>query len=278
MTIDVLPFLRRVPIFAELDEQALNSVKEHTVLRRIPKNGQLFREGQPCEGLFIIIDGSIKVYRSSPEGREQVLHIEGPKRALAELPLFDGGPYPTSARAEEDSVILFLPRDAVQRLYRSNPQIADAVISDLAGDFRRLVRLVGMVTLKDVPARVAATLIEEATAAGAARDGGEFEIPATQDDLAHALATTRESVGRAFARFRKEGIIDQEGAKVRVKDLQRLHDAAGDSTRTFGEAVIKESAANALRLRTPDAVGAGETRQHPSQEFSLECATRRPFV
>jgi CRP/FNR family transcriptional regulator, dissimilatory nitrate respiration regulator len=77
MTLDVLPFLRRVPIFAELDEDALNAVRERTVLRNVPKNGQLFREGQPCEGLFIIIDGSVKVYRSTPEGREQVLHIEG---------------------------------------------------------------------------------------------------------------------------------------------------------------------------------------------------------
>jgi CRP/FNR family transcriptional regulator, cyclic AMP receptor protein len=246
-TIDVIPFLRRVPIFAELDEEALNAVKERTVLRQFPKNGQLFREGQPCEGLFIIIDGSIKVYRSSPEGREQVLHVEGPKRALAELPLFDGGPYPASARAAEDSVILFLPRDAFQWLYRSNPQIADAVISDLAGRLRRLVRLVGKVTLKDVPARVAATLIEEATAAGAARDGGEFEIPATQDDLADALATTRESVARAFARFRNEGIIDQEGAKFRIRDLQRLHDAAGVSIEALGEAVIRRAQKSALR-------------------------------
>jgi CRP-like cAMP-binding protein len=115
------------------------------------------------------------------------------------------------------------------------------VISDLAGRLRRLVRLVGKVTLKDVPARVAATLIEEAAAAGVAHDGGEFEIRATQDDLANALATTRESVARALARFRKEGIIDQEGAKVRVKDLQRLHDAAGVSIEARGEAVIRRA-------------------------------------
>jgi CRP-like cAMP-binding protein len=241
MTLDVLPFLRRVPIFAGLDEDALNAVRERTVLRNVPKNGQLFREGQPCEGLFIIIDGSVKVYRSTPEGREQVLHIEGPKRALAELPLLDGGPYPASARAAEDSVILFLPRDAFQWLYRSNPQIADAVIGDLTGRLRRLVRLVGKVTLKDVPARVAATLLEEATAAGAAYDGGEFEIPVTQDDLANALATTRESVARAFGRLRNEGIIDQEGAKVRIRDLARLQGAAGGSPEALGEAVLRRA-------------------------------------
>lgn len=240
-SIDVLPFLRRVPVFAELSEDALQSVKERTVLRKVPRNGQLFREGQSCEGLFIIIDGSIKVYRSTPEGREQVLHVEGPKRTLAELPLFDGAPYPASARAAEDSVVLFLPRDAFQSLYRSNPQIADAVIHDLAARLRRLVRLVGKVTLKDVPARVAATLLEEATAAGAARDGGEFQIPATQDEIANALATTRESVARAFGRFRNEGIIDQEGAHVRILDLARLQEQAGVSDELLGEALVRKT-------------------------------------
>jgi CRP/FNR family transcriptional regulator, cyclic AMP receptor protein len=241
MTLDVLPFLRRVPIFAELDDDALNTVRERTVLRNVPKNGQLFREGEPCEGLFIIIDGSVKVYRSTPEGREQILNVEGPKRALAELPLFDGGPYPASARAAEDSVILFLPRDAFQWLYRSNPQIADAVIGDLSKRLRRLVQLVGKVTLKDVPARVAATLLEVASEAGAARDGGEFEIPVTQDDLANALATTRESVARAFGRLRNEGVIDQEGAKVRIRDLARLQAAAGGYADAPAEAVFRRA-------------------------------------
>lgn len=232
--IDVMPFLRRVPVFADLDEEALESVRELTVLRNIPKNGQLFRAGQPCEGLFIIIDGSIKVYRATPDGREQVLHVEGPKRTLAELPLFDGAPYPASARAAEDSVILFLPRDAFQWLLRSNPQIAAAVIRDLAGRLRRLVRLVGKVTLKDVPSRVAATLLEEAAAAGADRDGGEFELPVTQNELANALATTRESVGRAFARFRRAEIIDQEGARIRIRDVGRLRDEGGVSDELLG--------------------------------------------
>lgn len=241
MTIDVLPFLRRVPIFAGLDEEALLAVKERTVLRHVPKNGQLFREGQPCEGLFVIIDGSIKVYRSTEEGREQVLHIEGPKRTLAELPLFDGAPYPASARAAEDSVILFLPRDAFQWLYHTNPEIADAIIRDLAARLRRLVRLVGKVTLKDVPARVATTLLEEANAAGAARDDGRFEIPTTQDELANALATTRESVARSFARFRKEGIIDQEGSSVRIRDLARLQQEAGVSAEALGEAMLRKT-------------------------------------
>ncbi|MGK7313434.1 MAG: Crp/Fnr family transcriptional regulator [Candidatus Longimicrobiales bacterium M2_2A_002] len=239
--IDPIPVLRRLPMFQELSEETLKTVAEHTLQREIPENGILFREGQSCRGLFIILDGSIKVYRSTSDGREQVLHVEGPKHTLAELPLFDGAPYPASARAAEDSLVLFLPRDAFQRLYRTNPEIADSVIHDLGRRLRRLVRLVDKVTLKDVPARVAATLIEEAMAAGSARDGGEFEVPTTQEEMANALATTRESVARALARFRSHGIIEQDGARVRILDLAALQDVAGVSAEALGDSLFSRS-------------------------------------
>lgn len=228
-------------MFKELSEESLRVVADQTLHREIPENGILFREGQPCRGLYIILDGSIKVYRATSDGREQVLHVEGPKHTLAELPLFDGAPYPASARAAEDSLVLFLPRDAFQRLYRTNPEIADSVIHDLGRRLRLLVRLVDKVTLKDVPARVAATLIEEAMAAGAAEDGGEFEVPTTQEEMANALATTRESVARALSRFRSDGVIEQDGARIRIVDLGALQAAAGVSAEVLSDALFSRS-------------------------------------
>lgn len=235
---DVIPILRRLPMFRDLSDEALAEVAGRMLLRELPENTQLFREGEPSRGLFVILDGSVMVYRSTPDGREQVLHVEGPKHTLAELPLLDGAPYPASARAAEDSVILFLPRDSFQLLYRTNPEIADAVIRDLGTRLRRLVRLVDRVTLKDVPARVAAALLDEASAAGAARDGAEFEIPVTQEAMANALATTRESVGRALARFRDRGFIEQVGARVRLLDLAGLQEVAGVSGDALGDTVL----------------------------------------
>jgi len=227
MTFDAAGILKRLPMFRSLSAEALAEVAKRTVQRELPRNAPLFREGEPCRGLFVVLDGSIKVYRSTPDGREQILYIEVPMHTLAELPLLDGGPYPASARAAEDSLILFLPRDAFQALYRTNPEIADAVIQDMGRRLRRLVRLVDRVTLKDVPARVAAVLLEEAAAAGASREGGEFDLPVAQDELARGLATTRESVARALARFRREGLIDQQGPRIRLRDIARLQDIAG---------------------------------------------------
>ncbi|HEX7117939.1 MAG TPA: Crp/Fnr family transcriptional regulator [Longimicrobiales bacterium] len=222
----IYELLQGLAIFRGLSESALDEVARRTVTRTLPRNALLFRRGEACHGLYVIVEGRVKVYRASPDGREQVLHIEGAGEAVAEVPLFDGGPYPASARALEDTRVLFLPRDAFQWLYQHNPEIADAVIRDLGRRLRRLVGLVEKVSLKDVHARVAATLLEFAEAAGAAHDGGTFTVPRTQEEMAAELATTRESVARGLAKLRREGAIAQEGARVRILSVERLGTAA----------------------------------------------------
>lgn len=221
--------LRALPLFASLDEEALRAVAERTVERAVPRGTQLFREGQPCAGLYVVAEGRVRVYRATPDGREQVLHVMGPGKAVAEVPLFDGGPYPASAQAVEPSRLLFLPLERFRWLYANHPAIADAVIRELGRRLRRMVRLVERISLKDVPARVAASLLDYAEAAGARRDGGSFALPRTQEELAAELATTRESVARALGALRRERIIRQEGPDVQILDVARL------SARASGE-------------------------------------------
>lgn len=218
--------LARLPLFRNLSERALEAVARRTVMRNVPKGTLLFRTGEPSRGLFVVLSGAIRIYRSNYEGREQVLHVQRPGQSVAEVPLFDGGPYPASARAEEDTRVLYLPRDEFEYLYQNNPEIADAVIRELGRRLRKMARLVEKISLRDVPARVAMTLLEYAERDGPPRDGLEFELPRTQEDLASELATTRESVARAISRLRKEGAIEQKGPKVRIVDLARLEATA----------------------------------------------------
>ena len=171
--------------------------------------------------------GGVKIYQSGPDGREQTLDVERPGHLLAEIPLFDGSPYPASARAAEESRILFLPRDAFEWLYRNNPDIADATIRELGRRLRRLLRLVDLLALKSVPARVAATLLEVAATVGCARDGGELVLRSTQEEMAAELGTTRESVSRALSTLRSEGVIRRTGPKVRILDFEALRETAG---------------------------------------------------
>ncbi len=220
-------FLRRLPLFGALSDGALAAVAERTVARSVPAGSALFREGEPCRGLYVVMTGRVAVYRASADGREQILHTQEAGQPIAEVPLFDAGPYPASARATEDTRLLFLPRDAFEWLYRHNPEIADAVIRDLGRRLRRMVRLVEKISLRDVPARVAATLLEYAEAVGPARPGTELTLPSTQEQLAAELATSREGVARALATLRRRRIIEQKGAHVRILDPTALRRAAG---------------------------------------------------
>lgn len=216
-----LSLLRGISLFAGLGDEALSRIAGRVVTRRFSARATVFRRGEPCAGLFLVIRGRVRVYRANAAGKEQVLHEQGPGEALAEVPLFDGGPYPAHARAMEDSELLFLPRDAFRALYRSEHEIADAVIGELGRRLRRAVRLIEKISLREVPARVGLTLLEYAEAR--ARTPTEaFTLPVTQTELAEALATTRESVARALGRLRTEGFIEQEGARVRIVDPEGL--------------------------------------------------------
>jgi CRP/FNR family transcriptional regulator len=218
--------LARLSIFAALGEDALEAVARRTVERTLARGAQLFRKGEPCRGLHVVLEGRVKVYRASPDGQEQVLHTQGPGQALAEVPLFDGGPYPASAEALEESRLLFLSAEDFQWLYQHHPEIAGAVIRELGRRLRRMVGLVEKLSLNDVPTRVAQTLVEFAEAAGALEARSEFRLPRTQQELAAELGTSRESVARALAKLRQEGVIAQNGPRIAVLDERRLRAAA----------------------------------------------------
>jgi CRP/FNR family transcriptional regulator, cyclic AMP receptor protein len=222
MSQEALDTLRKLPLFARLTDESLNAVAERAVFRNVTRDTVLFRCGEPCRGLYIVVSGRVRVYRSNPDGREQVLHTQETGQPLAEVPLFDGGPYPASARAMEDSRLLFLGSDSFAWLYRTHPEIAEATIRELGRRLRRMVQLVEKISLRDVHARVAITLLEYGRAEGELPVGGTFQLPRTQEQLAAELGTTRESVSRAFARLKKEGLIAQRGTRIQILDAREL--------------------------------------------------------
>lgn len=219
--------LANLSLFRGLAAPVLREVAARTVTRAVPRDTLLWRRGDPCPGLHVVLSGRVRVYRATAEGREQALHTQGPGQALAEVPLFDGGPYPASARTLEDSRLLFLSRADFQAVYRAHPELMDAVVAELGRRLRRMVTLVEKVSLRDVYARVALTVLEHAEAAGAAADGATLSLPRTQEELAAELGTTRESVARALGRLRREGAIGQSGRRIRIESLALLAAAAG---------------------------------------------------
>jgi CRP/FNR family transcriptional regulator, cyclic AMP receptor protein len=236
---DPIAVLQQTSLLKGLSEESLRAIAGRTVVKRLPRDAILFREGEPCRGLYVVTGGRVAAYQASPDGREQVLDTVGPGNTIAELPLFDGGPYPASARALEDSEVLFLSLDDFQWLYRTHPEIADHVIQRLGHRMRRMVQLVRKLSLKDVPSRVAASLLEYATAAGPLHDGTTFPMPRRHYELAAELSTTRESVTRTLMKLRQEGVISQRRRMVQILNVARLKQlaAGGAAAPVYGPRV-----------------------------------------
>lgn len=216
--------LRRLPLFAHFGEEALSRLASRSVVRTYPAGHVLFTTGEVCRGLYVVESGRVRVYRTSPAGREQVLHMEGAGRAVAELPLFDGGPYPASAMTDVESRLVFVPRAEFEALYRENPDVAAAVIHELGKRLRHLVHVTETLAFRDVAARLALFLASRADQHGTQTPHGvEIVLERTREQLSFELGTARESVSRALKQLTEKGLIEPlTRHRVRIPDVERL--------------------------------------------------------
>lgn len=208
--------LASVEMFRDLPRALLEQVgamcREATYLR----GESVFREGEPTRGLIVIWRGLLKVYKIGEAGREQILEIEGPGRSIAELPLFDGLPYPASCAAIEDSILLTMPPGAFHGLVAREPVIARSVISSLSRRLRHMVSLVEVISLKAVRGRLCGLLVD------LAGGGDEVDLGLTHQEIAARIGTVREIVSRTLARLAREGAIRIDGRKVTILDRDLL--------------------------------------------------------
>jgi len=223
-TTDIKALLHQLPIFAELDANAVARLAARCVSRSVVDGHVLFNAGDSCRGLYVIESGRVRIYRTSPEGKEQVLHVEGAGRAVAELPLFDGGVYPASAITIEPSRLVFLPRDDFEAVYRAHPDVAQAIIRALGKRLRHLVQVTETLAFHDVAARLAMLLAGYAERLGTPVNGGvEMTLGRTQEELSLEIGTARESVSRAMKQLRRKGLVlPIERNRLLVPDLARL--------------------------------------------------------
>jgi CRP/FNR family transcriptional regulator len=211
----VLETLRGVPFLQDLPESTLLEIAKVAVEKVHMRGEVIFLEGDPPKGLLVVREGAVKIYKTGDGGREQILEIEGPGRSVAELPLFDGHPYPAACAAVHDSVLLLVrPRD-FQELLRRNPDLTQAVIASLAFRLRRMVMLVQELSLRDVRQRLIDLFREFA------KDGTSFELDLSHQELAARIGTVREIVSRTLAKLVQEGVIGINGKTVSLLEKPR---------------------------------------------------------
>ena len=214
--------LRRVLFLKTVSEEALTLLLSAGMERRLEKGEQLFAEFERCQGLFVVLEGAVKVYKLDSRGRELTLSLEMPGSSVGDLPLFDGGNYPFSAEAAQGNTRLWcVPRERFRQVMRGHPEISERALLALGVSLRRMVQIAEAQSLYTVRARLAAYLLEIA-------DGRTlFQLEQTNEAIGSHLGTVREVVSRTLRTLKEAQVISLRGRWVTLLDEAELRRTAG---------------------------------------------------
>jgi len=221
--------LAQAGLFTGLSDAELTLLAQRAVPRKFSAGELVFSEGEPCAGMYVVERGQIRIFNTSPSGREQVLSIDGPGSSVAELPVFDGGNYPASVAAIEDSLLLFISKQDFQALCLAHPQVALKVLRVVGARLRRLVGIIEELSFTTVRHRLAAYLVRLAKREGTRTAGGiEITLPSSNQELASQVGTVRELVSRNLSRLQSEKLIDMDGRRILILNLKGLESELQD--------------------------------------------------
>jgi CRP-like cAMP-binding protein len=205
---DLATALGKTALLSSLTPVELKNLAARTVRKLFSAGELLFSEGEPCNGLHIIAQGKVR---------------NVPGESVAELPVFDGGPFPASAVAIDNAEIAFISRRDFQAYCMEHPEVALKVLQVVGSRLRRLVGIIEELSFTTIRQRLISVLLKLAQSEGIQKAGGiEFHLPATHQELANQLGTVRELVSRNLMRLQAEGLLEVDARQIVVKDMNGL--------------------------------------------------------
>ena len=213
--------LKNVPLFAGLNESDLDDLMAIVRINEHPRGELLFSDGEEAAGFFIVLDGKVKVYKLSPEGKERILHVIQPGGTFAEAAIFGEGLYPAYAEPLQASKLLFLPKDAFLALLRDNSRVSINMIAGLSKFLRQFANQIEDLTFKDVPSRLARYLMD--LSRGTKQT---VMLPISKSQLASNLGTVSETLSRTLRKLSEDDLISVSGKTVEIIDFDRLEELA----------------------------------------------------
>lgn len=204
-------------LFAALPPEVVAELGELVEERSFARGDLVFRQGDPSDSLYVVLDGRVAIATRSSDGRESVVAVLEPGGLFGELGVFDGEPRSADVRALTDSVLAALDYAHVRRAIDDRPEILRAIVVLLAQRLRATDEALADAVFLDVPARTAKRLLE------LAGDDDDFRIPLTQEELAGLVGASRERVNKALALFTRLGWLETLGrGRYRILDRESL--------------------------------------------------------
>ena len=208
-------------LFAGIDPDAVLRIAATASEQRLRRRDVLFRQGEPADFLYVVVEGRIAISNEGPEGKESMVAIMTRRDLFGEMGLFDRLGRSATARALERSVVAAVPYSPIRALYEDQPSLLWPVVRLLAGRLRGMDNALADTVFLDVDGRTAKRLLQFA-------DGDdEFQLPVTQEELAQLVGASRERVNKAISRFVRLGWITQSGRTYVVANRERLEWRAG---------------------------------------------------
>ncbi len=219
---NVLKELKQLPLFAGLSGQALQALAAALDEQHFRPGQFVVYEGDVAYGLFLILEGRVRLSRTAPDGREQVLDVAGAGELFNVVPFVDAGPAPATARAMAPLRCLHLPAAALPPLLAQHADVALVLLRDLAAQVRDLAVLLEDLAFRTVRERLARILLQEAA-------DGTAEL--THQELAAHTGTVREIISRTLRQMATEGLVELARGHVIVLDVAGLRRIITEETK-----------------------------------------------
>jgi CRP/FNR family transcriptional regulator len=218
---NLIDIMADTPLFGGLSGEQLSHIRGISQEKTYKRGEALFWEGDPGIGFYVVIGGKVKVYKTSSEGKEQILHIYGPGHPVGEVPVFSGSHFPANAMAIEKSRLLFFPRKDFIDLISKHPSLALNMLAILSVRLRQFTVQVENLSLKEVPGRLASYLIYLTQE----QDNAQIvTLPISKGQLASLLGTIPETLSRIFNKMTLHQLISVQGSKITLVDREGVED------------------------------------------------------
>ena len=218
-----LSVISSTPLFKGLSQSQLEKIAQIAVKRNFEKGGLIFLEGDEGDGFYIVARGMVKIYKVSPEGKEQILHIFGQGEPFGEVPVFSGSAFPANAQAIEKCSLIFFPRHAFVQFISENIPIVLNMLSLLSMRLRQFTLQIENLSLKEVPGRLAGYLL---LLAEEQQNKDIIQLNISKGQLASLLGTIPETLSRIFFKMNDIGLIEVEGRNIKILDSDGMEDLA----------------------------------------------------
>ncbi|MBI2874952.1 MAG: Crp/Fnr family transcriptional regulator [Firmicutes bacterium] len=216
-------FLKRFPLFNDLDDDELERLSKIVFGRKYKKNQVIFAEGEPVDSVFLIREGRVKVAHILADGREQILHILRPDDIFPHVGLFGEGPFPATAEAIQDTTVALIRNMEFESFLLDNPPLCIKLLKVMSQKLRRLQGQVKDLAMRDTHGRMASVLFQLAKEHGIPSDEGiGIDLGLTRQELAGLIGTSRETVSRVLSDFRRDKAIIIKRQQIIIADEHRL--------------------------------------------------------